>query len=158
MQNSMIPSYVPEELQGLTQIEEMLIARALPIMKVYIKPGGQRDYSGHCINLPQKITELALPKDIPLIVVTMKGKDNSFKDVFVRKEKVEKALLWLVKHNPQYQSIKVDTNSLNGLRTNGVPNDLQTINTVDDLTIDDENRRFKFKLGRSRQRGKLSGR
>ncbi len=37
----------------------MLIARALPIMRVYIKPGGQRGYSGHCINLPQNVTELA---------------------------------------------------------------------------------------------------
>ena len=41
-ENSMIPSCVPHELQSLTQIEEMLIARALPIMRVYIKPGGQR--------------------------------------------------------------------------------------------------------------------
>ena len=55
----MIPSPVPHELQGLTQIEEMLIARALPIMRVYIKPGGQRGYSGHCINLPQNVKELA---------------------------------------------------------------------------------------------------
>ena len=81
----MIPSVVPTELQGLTQIEEMLIARALPIMKVYIKPGGQRGYYGHCINMPQKITELAhtlprYPKDIPLILVTMKGKNNTFKN------------------------------------------------------------------------------
>ncbi len=40
-ENSMIPSSVPTELQDLTQIEEMLIARALPIMRIYIKPGGQ---------------------------------------------------------------------------------------------------------------------
>ncbi len=40
-ENSMIPSSVPHELQNLTQIEEMLIARALPIMRIYIKPGGQ---------------------------------------------------------------------------------------------------------------------
>ena len=31
-ENSMIPSSVPNELQNLTQTEEMLIARALPIM------------------------------------------------------------------------------------------------------------------------------
>ena len=72
----MIPSTVPLELQGLTQVEEMLIARAIPIMRVYVKPGGQRGYSGHCINLPQKISELSesLPryaKEIPLILVTM---------------------------------------------------------------------------------------
>ena len=34
------------ELQNLTQIEEMLIVWALPIMRVYIKPGGQRGFSG----------------------------------------------------------------------------------------------------------------
>ena len=53
VENSMVPSPVPCELQGLTQVEEMLIARALPIMRVYIKPGGQRGYSGHCVNLRQ---------------------------------------------------------------------------------------------------------
>ena len=68
-ENSLTPSKVPPQLQGLTQTEEMLIARALPIMRVYIKPGGQRGYSGHCINLPQDIKELAsspprYPKDI----------------------------------------------------------------------------------------------
>ena len=45
----MIPSSVAHELQSLTQIDEMLIARALPILRVYIKPGGQRGYSGYCI-------------------------------------------------------------------------------------------------------------
>ena len=43
--NFMIPSAVPEQLQGLTQFEEMLIARAFPVMHVYNKPrGGQRAY------------------------------------------------------------------------------------------------------------------
>lgn len=45
-ENDMIPSSVPPQLEGLTRVEEMLIARALPIMRVYIKPGGQRGYSG----------------------------------------------------------------------------------------------------------------
>ena len=40
-ENSMVPSCFPHELQNLTQVEEMLIARALPIMRVCIKPGGQ---------------------------------------------------------------------------------------------------------------------
>ena len=58
--NNMIPSPVPEALPGLTQIEEMLIARALPIMKVYVKPGGQRGYSGHCINLHRMLQSLPI--------------------------------------------------------------------------------------------------
>ena len=40
-ENDMIPSRVPRELQGLTQTEEMLIACALPMMSVYVRPGGQ---------------------------------------------------------------------------------------------------------------------
>jgi len=33
----MKPSPVPEALQGLTQIEEMLIARVFPVMQVYTR-------------------------------------------------------------------------------------------------------------------------
>ena len=40
-------------LQGLTQVEEMLISAILPIMSVYRLPHGQYGYSGHVINLPQ---------------------------------------------------------------------------------------------------------
>ena len=97
----MIPSCIPNELQDVTQIEEMLIARALPIMNVYVKPGGQRGFSGHCINLPQQVSELAqslprYPKYVSLLLVTMNGKDNTFKDVIVRRSKVQRALIWLI--------------------------------------------------------------
>ena len=53
-ENEMIPSHVPQELHDLTQIEEMLIARALPIMRVYVKPGGQRGYSGQLYKFATK--------------------------------------------------------------------------------------------------------
>ena len=43
-ENSLLPSAVPAELENLTQIEEMLIARVFPVMSVYTKPGGQRAY------------------------------------------------------------------------------------------------------------------
>ena len=77
--NFMLPSPVPKQLQDLTQTEEMLISCALPIMSVYVKPGGQRAYKGHCINLPQNIQQLTdrLPhylKDVSVIIVRMKGK------------------------------------------------------------------------------------
>lgn len=149
----MIPTPVPKELQGLTQIEEMLISRALPIMKVYVKPGGQHGYSGHCINLPQKVSELAqtvprYPKNIPLIMVTMNGKNNSFRDVVVRRNVVEQALFWLMKNNPHYENIMFDSDALNSLPTNGMPDELQTIETVEpddchdhvlnDTDVDDE--------------------
>ncbi len=120
----MIPLPVPHELQNLTQIEEMLIARALPIMRVCIKPGGQRGYSGHCINLPQNVTELATslpryPKDLAVIIVKVKRRDNTFKDVTVRKQKVHIALVWLI-NNPHYSEIIINEDALNSLPENSV--------------------------------------
>lgn len=99
--NSMIPSPVPKELQGLTQFEEMLIARVFPVMHVYTKPrGGQRAYKGHVLTLPQDVQQLAdvlprCPKDLPVIIFTVKGKDNCSKDLIVRRKKVSDALMWL---------------------------------------------------------------
>ena len=74
------------ELKNLTQVEERLIAHAL-LMIVYIKLGGQRGYSGHCINLPKNVTKLATslpryPKDLA-VIVKVKGRENTFKDVRV---------------------------------------------------------------------------
>ena len=92
-ENSMIPSLVPKELQGLTQFEAMLIARAFPVMHVYTKPrGGQRAYRGHVITLPQDVHQLAdilprCPKDLPVIIFTINGKDNSSSDFVVRHKK-----------------------------------------------------------------------
>ena len=138
----MIPSPVPSVLQGLSQEKEMLIARALPIMRVYIKPGGQRGYSGHCINLPQNVKELAFllpryPKDLSLIILKVKGRKNTFKDVNVRRQKVHDALMWLVHNNPHYADVEIDQQALNTLPTNGIPSDLLTVETDEDFITDD---------------------
>jgi len=136
----MIPSTIPIELQGLTQIEEMLIARALPIMRVYIKPGGQRAYSGHCINLPQNMTDLALtlpryPKDLPVIIVKVRGRNNTCKDVNVRRQKVHNALLWLLQNNPHYADISINLDALNCLPVDGIPTDLLTVESNDEIHV-----------------------
>lgn len=140
--NLMIPSTIPIELQGLTQIEEMLIARALPIMRVYIKPGGQRGYSGHCINLPQNIKDLVLtlpryPKDLSVIIVKVRGRNNTFKDVNVRRQKVHKALLWLLQNNPQHADISINLDALNCLPVNDIPTDLVTVECNDEIVSDE---------------------
>ncbi len=140
--NYIIPAPVPPELQGLSQIEEMLIAHALPIMRIYIKPGGQRGYSGHCINLPQNANDLAFslpryPKDLSVIIVKVKGRANTFKDVNVRKQKVHPALLWLTQNNPHYADVEVNEQALRSLPDNDVPSDLLTVETEDDITCND---------------------
>lgn len=124
----MIPSPIPRELQGLTQFEEMLIARAFPVMHVYTKPrGGQRAYKGHVITLPQDVQQLAdilarCPKDLPVIIFTINGKDNSSSDFVVRRKKVEDALNWLTgekengePNNPLYKNVKIDRQTLANL-------------------------------------------
>ena len=131
-QNGMIPSQVPNELQGLTQLEEMLIARVFPVISVYTKPGGQKAYKGHCINFSQDIQELAnsLPRNLsemPVIVVSVKGKDNTYKDLTVRREKVSCALHWLVQHNPVYKDITIDYELLAFLPSDGIPTELRKI-------------------------------
>ena len=133
-ENGMIPSKVPTQLQHLTQVEEMLIARVLPIMSVYVRPGGQRAYHGHCINLPQKVEKIAsklphYPKDINVIVVCLKGRNNFSRDLNVRRQVVHDALLWLVHHNPLYKDIVIQKDALDNLPENGVPCDLMTAET-----------------------------
>ena len=139
----MIPSSVPEELKGLTQIEEILIARALPIMRIYIKLGGQRGFSGHCINLPQNVKELATslpryPKDLAIIIVKVKGRENTFRDEIVRKEKVSSALLWLINNNPHYYDLTINKHALNNLPENGIPGDLMSVETESDIVSDND--------------------
>lgn len=132
-ENSMIPSPVPKELQGLTQFEEMLIARAFPVMHVYTKPrGGQKAYKGHVITLPQDVQQLAdvlprCPKDLPVIVFTINGKDNCSKDFIVWRKKVSDALYWLTGVNKDeepnnflYKDVRISKENLTQLPENGV--------------------------------------
>ena len=122
-QNRMIPDTVPPELENLTQCEEMLIARALPIMSVYTKPGGGYfGYKGHVITLPHNIQHIAtklpnLPKDLPIIQINVDGSNS--KHFQVRRAKVLEALIWLQQHNPQYKDVEIDDKRINDLPENG---------------------------------------
>jgi hypothetical protein len=59
--------------------------------------------------------------------VKVKGKDNTFKDVRVRKQKVLNALVWLINNNPYYSQITINEDALNSLPENGVPPDLMSV-------------------------------
>ena len=128
----MDPGALPLELQGLTDIEEMLIARACPIMCVYRKHGGQRGYRGHVLNLPQDIQGFLnrLPRNIahlPYLIIRRHGTDNTHRDCTVRREKVLRAIMWLQANNPFYADIAIDYESLQRLPEDGVPDDLPTV-------------------------------
>ena len=92
--------------------------------------------------MPQNVTELATslpryPKDLAVIIVEVKGRDNTFKDVTVRKQKVHNALIWLINNNPHCSGLTINDDALNSLPDNGVPTDLMTVETDDDIVSDD---------------------
>lgn len=139
----MVPSTVSNEFSGLTPVEEMLIARALPIMHIYLKQGGQRGYSGHCVNLPQNVDEIAkslprYPKDLSIILVKIKGRENTFKTLNVRRQVVADALQWLLKHNDHYSDVELNQDALNSLPNNSVPDDLLSVETQDTANLSDD--------------------
>ena len=94
-------------VQGLSQVEEMLISAVIPIMSIYGLPHGQYGYQGHVVNLPQDITTFAtslprLLKELDILTVRKDGSDSTHRDFRVRKAVVLKALLWLKQHNKYY--------------------------------------------------------
>jgi hypothetical protein len=57
---------------------------------------------------------------VAVIIVKVKGKDNTFKDVRVRKQKVHNALVWLINNNPHYSELLINEDALNSLPENGI--------------------------------------
>ena len=116
----------------------MLIARALPVMRVYVKPGGQQAYKGHCINLPQDLSNLTAtlphyPKDLPGVIFKVKGKKSSTCDVTVQRQKILITLLWLMEHNPHYNDVTINEYALNCLPQNSVPHALPSLETLEPM-------------------------
>ena len=130
----MIPSPVPRELEGLTQIEEMLIESLCTTRRTKRLFWTLNKFASKDNRISTVFPRY--PKELPLIVVTMKGKHNTFKDVTVRKTRVEAALQWLFSTNSQYQGLEINMDSLSSLPENGIPSDLQTI--VTDSTVNSE--------------------
>ena len=97
--NNMDPGSVPAELKGLSQTEEMLIARCRPIMRVVHLKGGQLGYGGHVVNVAQVITTFpaTLPRlaaDVPIIILRREGQElGQHKDLHVRPNQLQKRVL-----------------------------------------------------------------
>ena len=72
-----------------------------------------------------------------MIVVKVIGKNNTFKDVNVKRHKVDSAFLWLIQNNPHYNDVKVDNSALCSLPENGVPFDISTVDADSDILSDE---------------------
>jgi hypothetical protein len=169
------PGEVPNELQGLTLLEEMLIAQVLPCMHMFrLTPaqntgGGQWAYRGHCISFDQNINTFAkkLPRRVNtldkmgLVVVRKKAKRgqkvNGYKDFSVRGQKIKDALRWLQTHNPAYAHIEIDFEYCDALPDGGVPSDLPEVVVTDDEgeeAAKDADRKAKAEQRRRNQKAK----
>lgn len=120
----MDPGVVPLPLQGLTQVEEMLISPVMPIMSVYKLPLGQYGYSGHVINLPQDVASFVrslprVPSQLDLVIIRQEGVAGAHKDFRVRRSCVLGALEWLMENNPYFRGISLDLVALAHLPEDG---------------------------------------
>lgn len=110
--NNMQPGVVPEELTGLTFIEQILISRVKICLTVFRLRGGQFGYNRQVINFNQDVSELArsLPHTLDSlsnVLIIRRETENlsSFSEFRVRKMVVWNALLYLTRHHSGYRGI-----------------------------------------------------
>ena len=58
-ENNMFPGKVPNELQGLSIVEEQLICKISPCINVHMLKHGGIASSGYCVTFPQDVSEPA---------------------------------------------------------------------------------------------------
>lgn len=152
--NNMQPGEIPDELKGLSILEQSLIAPIKPFMMLFkLQRNGQWKYNGNCISFNQDITELVteIPRTLDslseLVIIRRPTDDVSqFSQVRVRKRVIYRAIQWLLSHNSLYRSkIQFNQNNLDSLPDDeNVGNRLQTIFTEEntDNQTEDENQIF----------------
>lgn len=134
---------VPPELQDLTVVEECMIARCRAKCEIIhlleeggnvILPTAQRGMKGHMIVYPQRPERLVncLPRTIqdtitPICILfvgssppTQQWLREKAKPLYVRREKVRAALVWLKHHNFLYSYICIDEDVIRTLPENDI--------------------------------------
>lgn len=119
-ENNIDPGPVPPELQDLTYIEQLLIARVHSIVSIFRIKGAQYGYSGNVINFRQNISEYIKrlpihPKNLPSTILFNKETAVGNVQFEVRSHKLYAALVWLKEHNMYYKDIEIDLEVLNEL-------------------------------------------
>ena len=112
-ENNMDPMCVPEELSGMSDAEQMLIARLAPTVHVgpctyfeawrYCFKGTLYCFPSGCAGTSNYSPTSASRGDI--IRVRRQGRDDTHKDFRVRRYRVQEALCWLKDNNPAYSDI-----------------------------------------------------
>ncbi|KAK0145468.1 OTU domain-containing protein 4 [Merluccius polli] len=124
--NSMHLSEIPAELKCLNSLEQHLIARHIPFMKLLCLPRGrQRACHGPCVSVPINNTDVTniLPRnecDDKMIRVKLKRKltyKGHYEYMFVHTDRVRNALRYLLVNNKWCDDVTLNdewVNTLNG--------------------------------------------
>ncbi|KAJ3505917.1 hypothetical protein NLJ89_g7163 [Agrocybe chaxingu] len=125
-QNNIQPALnVPPCLQGLTDMEDMLIARVKSYMQVRWTRGRQLAYQDHIVNFRQDTSAIAtklprLPEDTDIVIIRKEDVDLSrHVDFTVRRDKVVAALQYKIDHDPHYADLVIDEEAVAQLPENG---------------------------------------
>lgn len=115
---------VPEQLQDLTMIEEILIARVHPVVSVYKIRGQQSGYSGHVMNFVQHVEQVAtvLPhnlRTLNTVILLNRTTANGVVQFKCRSAKVRAALIWLRANNQYYSDIEINEGLMSQLPADG---------------------------------------
>jgi len=124
--NNMHLDEIPAELKCLNSLEQHLIARHVPFMKLLCLPRGrQRACHGPCVSVPVNTTDVTnlLPRnecDDKMIRVKLKRKltfKGHYEYMYVRTDRVRNALRYLMANNKWYSDVAWNNewvNTLNG--------------------------------------------
>ena len=131
-ENNMDPGVVPGCLRDLTQMEEMIIAKAHCHMIMKRVRGHQYHYTGHAVCFWQNnVTFIdalpSLPQHVDIVLLRPHGarmgeeryKRQFRNDFRVRRSYVERALHWLKRYHPDYRDITISQSNLLALPIDG---------------------------------------
>ena len=131
-ENHMDPGTVLADLPELTQVEEMVIARAHVQMLVKRVRGHQYQYTGHCVSFMQDIVRTVdvlpnLPSELNIVLLRPleANTDNPRyqrqfrRDFRVRRQHVLAWLYFLRAHHPDYRCITISTDRVAALPVDG---------------------------------------
>jgi ATP-dependent DNA helicase PIF1 len=147
--NNMDPGIVPSHLPELTQVEEMVIARAHVQMLVKRVRGHQYHYTGHCVSFMQNIVRTVdvlpnLPSELDIVLLRppeSRPDDPRYRRQFradfrVRRGHVLTWLRFLKANHPDYRHITISTDRVAALPVDGDVSSSVIYITDDTLGLD----------------------
>lgn len=130
-QNCMVPSKPPDVLSALNFVEQVLVARVHPLLRILRWRGhGQRLLASPVTNIRQDVGEITrtlplLPKDLPVLMI--KGGPGQQAGAWVCTTRILSALHWLKVHNPMYSDIVISEDNLAEYLDPGVVHKLPSV-------------------------------